>query len=259
MVLFFRFIFGYFLRNCERQADLFGMLLVGSPLPLVSSFEKIAYRSGRIEDLPNWHHYSIRQRIQFLFRSFQDRALIRKHDRKLYGSALAFIAIISVLFLVSFEADKSSLARKLQNEISISSVEREIPLQPENPELQATYGGLLSEKGHYSEAESVLRAGITLAPDNASLLNNLAWLYATAPAPYYNPPEALALAKKAASFSSEPFVLDTLAEAYYVNGRYEDALSAIDMALSQNPQDGKHYLEQREKFEKALKGGVRRS
>ena len=183
MVVFFRFIFGFFLRNCERQADVFGMLLVGSPLPLVSSFEKIAYRSGSIADLPNWHHYSIRQRIQFLYRAFHDRTLIQKHDRKLYGSALAFIAIVSVLLLVSLGADKSTLVKKLQNEIAISSIEREIPRQPENPELLAVYGGLLSINGHYSEAESVLRGGITLAPNNASLLNNLAWLYATAPAP----------------------------------------------------------------------------
>ena len=36
-------------------------------------------------------------------------------------------------------------------------------------------------------------------------------------------------------------------------------LSAIDEALSRNPEDRKHYLEQREKFEKALKGGIQRS
>ena len=73
VVAYFRFVFGFFLRNSERQADLYAMELVGSPFPLVSSFEKIAYRSGRIEDLPNWHHYSIRQRIQFLVNASRDR------------------------------------------------------------------------------------------------------------------------------------------------------------------------------------------
>jgi Zn-dependent protease with chaperone function len=259
MVVYFRFIFGFFLRNSERQADLYAMELIGSPLPLVSSFEKIAYRSGQIHDLPNWHHYSIRQRIQFLFGAFHDSALIRKHERKLYGSAIAFIALVSALFFLSFGADKSTLAKNWRSEIALSSVEREISQQPENAELQAMYGGLLYEGARYSEAESVLRAALALDPDNASVLNNLAWLYATAPVPYHNPPEALKLAVKAASLSPEPFILDTLAEAYYINGRYEDALSAIDEALSKGPQDQSHYMEQREKFEKALKGGLQRS
>ena len=73
MVLYFRFIFGYFLRNSERQADLYAMELVGDPQPLISSLEKIAFRSGRIEDLPSWHHYSIRQRVEFLVEAFQNR------------------------------------------------------------------------------------------------------------------------------------------------------------------------------------------
>ena len=73
MVLYFRFIFGYFLRNSERQADLYAMELMGDPQLLISSLEKIAFRSGRIEDLPSWHHYSIRQRVQFLVEAFQNR------------------------------------------------------------------------------------------------------------------------------------------------------------------------------------------
>jgi Zn-dependent protease with chaperone function len=259
VVLFFRFIFGFFLRNSERQADLYAMELVGSPLPLISSFEKIAYRSGRIENLPNWHHYSIRQRIEFLANASRDRTLVRKHDRKLYWSAFAFIGIVLALFIITLGADKSTFANNLRTQIELSTIEQEISRQPENADLQAVYGGFLYGKGRYSEAESVLRAGLAHAPHNATMLNNLAWLYATSPAPYHNPPEALKLAVRAAALDPEPFILDTLAEAYYVNGRYDDALAAIDDAIAKNPEDPDHYLKQREKFEKALKGGMQRS
>ena len=167
--------------------------------------------------------------------------------------------LICALLLASRGIDKSTFAKNLRSGIELSIIEREVSQKPDDADLQATYGGFLYENGRYSEAESVLRAGLALAPHNATILNNLAWLHATSPAPYHNPPEALKLAVEAASIDPQPFILDTLAEAYYVNGRYEDALDTIDEALSKNPEDLDHYLKQREKFEKALKGGMQRS
>jgi len=59
--------------------------------------------------------------------------------------------------------------------------------------------------------------------------------------------------------SPEPDILDTLAEAYYINGRYADALSTIDEAISKGGPQQSHFLKQREKFEKTLKGEIRSS
>jgi Zn-dependent protease with chaperone function len=257
MILYFRFIFGYFLRNSERQADLYAMELVGDPQPLISSLEKIAFHSGRIEDLPSWHHYSIRQRIEFLAEAFKNRKLIRRHNRKLYGSALIFVAAISGLLFVNWRANEAGLTSDLRSEVQLRILERGISKEPGNVEYLAAYGGLLYEKGRYSEAESVLRAALMHDPENTSVLNNLAWLYATGPSPFRNPQDALNLALKAVALSPAPDILDTLAEAYYINGRYADALSTINEAISGGGPQQSYFLKQKEKFEKALRGEFR--
>jgi Zn-dependent protease with chaperone function len=259
MVLYFRFIFGYFLRNSERQADLYALELVGDPYPLTSSLEKIAFRSGRIEDLPSWHHYGIRQRVDFLVEAFKNRSLIRKHNRKLYGSVLIFTVAIWGLLFVNWKASEAGFVKNLRSEVQLRTLEQRISEEPGNVEFLAAYGGILYEKGRYSEAESVLRAALTHDPKNASVLNNLAWLYATGPSPFRNPREALDLALKAAAINPAPDILDTLAEAYYINGRYADALSTIEDAISQGGPQQSHFLKQKEKFEKALSGKMRSS
>ncbi|MGO9312511.1 MAG: M48 family metalloprotease [Syntrophobacteraceae bacterium] len=259
MVLFFRFIFGYFLRNSERQADLYAMELIGDPQPLISSLEKIAFRSGRIEDLPSWHHFSIRQRVQCLTEASQNRGLVRRQNRKLYGSVLIFVAAISGLIFLNWRANEGGLAGDLRSEVQLRVLEQGISQEPGNTEYLAQYGGLLFEKGRLSEAESVLRAALMNDPENPSVLNNLAWLYATGPSPFRNPKDALDLALKAASLSPEPSILDTLAEAYYINGRYADAVSAINDAISEGGPQQSYFLKQKEKFEKALRGEIRSS
>ncbi|SPF40077.1 Tetratricopeptide TPR_2 repeat protein [Syntrophobacter sp. SbD1] len=259
MVLYFRFIFGFFLRNCERQADLYGMELVGDPRPLISSLEKIAFRSGRIEDLPSWHHFSITQRIQFLVEAFKNRDLIRRHNIKLYGSVLVFIAAISGFLFVNWKANEAGLMKNLHSEVELRVLERAITEDPGNAAFLAEYGGVLYEKGRYSEAESVLRAALMNDPQNASVLNNLAWLYATGPSPFRNPREALDLAIQAADLSPTADILDTLAEAYYINGRYADALATINEAISVGGPQQNHYAEQKKKFQNAVNGKLRSS
>ena len=257
MVFFFRFIFGYFLRNSERQADLYAMELVGDPQPLISSLKKIAFRSGGIEDLPSWHHYSIRQRIECLAEAFKNPGLIRRQNRKLHGSALIFVAAVSALLFVNWWANETGFASDLRSEYELRLLELGISKEPGNVEYLARYGGLLYEKGRYSEAESVLRAALMHDPENTSVLNNLAWLYATGPSPFRNPQEALDLALKAVAMSPTPEVLDTLAEAYYINGHYTDALSTINEAISAGGPQHSYFLKQKEKFEKALRGELR--
>ena len=91
-------------------------------------------------------------------------------------------------------------------------------------------------------------------PENAEVLNNLAWLYATAQdASYRNPHEALKLSRKAAEIDPKPHILDTLAESYFINGDYRAALIAIDTAISQNPPDTAYFEKQRAKFLEHLK------
>jgi tetratricopeptide (TPR) repeat protein len=98
---------------------------------------------------------------------------------------------------------------------------------------------------------------LELAPDDPTLLNNLAWMYATAPPPFANSTAALQLAEEAVRLKPEPFVWDTLAEAYYVNGLYAEAVAAIDQAIRDATDNRAHYLEQKEKFQRAMERGER--
>ncbi|MBW2297129.1 MAG: M48 family metalloprotease [Deltaproteobacteria bacterium] len=67
-LLYFRYVFGYFMRNFERQADIFVFDLLGTAAPLITTLEKIAITSGEPADKPNWHHFSIRERVDYLKR-----------------------------------------------------------------------------------------------------------------------------------------------------------------------------------------------
>ncbi len=257
MVIFLRFIFGYFLRNSERQADLYAMELIGDPQPLVTSLQKIAYYSGRIEDLPSWHHFSIRQRVDFLLEAFHKPELVPRHNRKLYFSALVFAAVISALLLANWRVGKTGFSRELRTGVELHILQRSISKHPGNSEYLWAYGNLLCENGRYAEGESALKAAIARAPENASALNDLAWLYATGPYSFRHPQDALKLALKAALLNPSPSVLDTLAEAFYVNGKYNDAISTIDEAIAQGGPLHNYLLKQKKKFENALTGNMR--
>lgn len=253
LVVYFRYIFGFFLRNSERQADLYALKLIGHPFALISSLQKIALYSGHIEDLPSWHHYSIRQRINFLLAAHEDTGIVRGHHRKLYGVAALFMVIVTSLSIVGSQLKDTKYIQGWRMELEANIIERVIRRDPENAKLYAQYGGILSEMGRYGEAESVLRKALDLSPDDAVVMNNLAWLYATSPPPHFKPEEALDLALQATEIDSNPQHLDTLAEAYYANGKYREALETIQKALLEEPSNRDYFLKQKEKFEEALR------
>jgi len=252
LVLYFRYLFGYFMRTCERQADLFALKTLGDPSPLVLSLQKIAYHSGGIEDLPSWHHYSIRERIRMLLAAAANPDLIAAHDRKLVRSAAVFFLGLGLLIHGAVQFRHSEKAQAWRQDIQLHILEAELKLDEKRPELYMAYSGLLMQRQRYHYARLILEKGLRLAPNHPGIQNNLAWLYATAPAPYRNPQRALELAEKAAAQQPDPYVLDTLAEAYYVNGRYEEALAAIRQAIAQKPDKISYYLEQEKKFRDAL-------
>jgi tetratricopeptide (TPR) repeat protein len=71
-------------------------------------------------------------------------------------------------------------------------------------------------------------------------LNELAWFYATAAdRRYRNPMEALEIAQRAVKLSggNQGFILDTLAEAYYVNHRLAEALTTEKKAIELDPKN----------------------
>jgi membrane associated rhomboid family serine protease len=95
--------------------------------------------------------------------------------------------------------------------------------------------------------------------DDADALNNVAWVYATSRNPAIrNPAAALEYARKAVSLGKDrPNAnhLDTLAEAYYVNGEYEDAVKTEQQAIAVASADSKvNFQSSLRKYQLAMKG-----
>ena len=251
LLVYFRFVFGYFMRNCERQADLYAFSLLGNSRGLVSSLEKIAVHSGHAHDRPSWHHFSIRQRIDYLEKCESDKRWIIRHDRKLRRSiGLFIVGMVSVGYL-GYAINFGKMGRTLNSHFLQTVLNKEIEQNPDNPRLYTMLASLHYENKAYEKAILNYTKAIGLSPFNAEALNNLAWLFATCERQEYRDPQkALLLARQAAALSSEPHVLDTLAESYFVNGFYDEAIATIKEALAKNPKDRIYYENQLRKFVK---------
>ncbi|OEU53569.1 MAG: hypothetical protein BA861_04295 [Desulfobacterales bacterium S3730MH5] len=257
LLIYFRYVFGYFMRNCERQADLYSFVLLGSSRWLVSSLEKIATYSGKSHDRPNWHHFSIRQRIDFLNSCEADRRLIIQHDRKLHRSIIVFIGWLLCIVYVGYAINFGEMGKTLNKHFIQQVLTGELKKNPEDPRLYAMIGTIHYQNKAYVQTIAAYEKSIELAPGNPEVLNNLAWLYATCEqSKYRDPVKALVYARRAAAISREPHILDTLAESYYVNGLHEKAIMTIKQALAVKLEDRNYYGDQLNKFEQAAIHGL---
>ncbi len=102
MWLYFRYIFGFFSRLFERQADLFVFKLKIPPENIISALDHIAIASGNIHHHPSWHHFGIQQRIDYLKKVMETPALIEKHHRKVRIFLTVYFAFLSlgIFFLI---------------------------------------------------------------------------------------------------------------------------------------------------------------
>jgi tetratricopeptide (TPR) repeat protein len=103
------------------------------------------------------------------------------------------------------------------------------------------YRGLCREKaGEYADALKDYTTALSMNPKDANIHNNLAWLYATAnDEKVKDNIKALEHAVKAAEISNEgnADILDTLAMAYFVNGKVKEAIEAEQKALKLEPEN----------------------
>lgn len=146
-----------------------------------------------------------------------------------------------------------SFHMKSNLEQAAEAYRRSIEVDPTNPDPYVNLCGIYSDRGDGERLIQTCEAGLKVAPNNAGLLNNLAWFYATAKqAGFRNPAKALDYAQKAVSPSGErePGILDTLAEAYYVNQNYEKAIETETKALALRPND-KSLQDSLEKYKSA--------
>lgn len=117
------------------------------------------------------------------------------------------------------------------------------------------YRGLCRMKGgEYKEALSDYKRVLQLKPKDAGIHNNLAWLYATAnDEKFQDKGKALEHARKAAELSKErnAEILDTLAHAYFINGKLKEAVEAERKALKLKP-GNQEFKERLEEYQRVL-------
>jgi Zn-dependent protease with chaperone function len=246
IILYFRFVMGFFMRQFERQADLYSAKVMGSPRYTVSSLEKIALLSGKIRDLPSWHHFGIRERVECLWRTVKDPGLFKKHNRFVIISFCIYLfCMLALGYLFNFSQTKQNLTYAMYEEV----LHQQIIKDPNQIPLYRDLATIYHERGKYKKAIETYEKIIGMDGEEPVALNNLAWLLVTVPDEQLREPaRALALAKKAVALDRSAIYLDTLAEAYYANGFTKEALKAIDEAIAVARVNRAYYLKQRKKF-----------
>ncbi len=248
-LIYFRYIFGYFMRNFERQADGYVYTLFNTAGPLISTFEKITLTSGQSPDKPNWHHFSIAERVRFLINSEADRRWIRRHDRKVRRSIALYLVGLALTAAIGYSLNFGETGRRLNATLFEKVIRREIQEQPASPDLYGLLGDLYYSRNQYAEAARAYEDAIRLGGKGPEIFNNLAWLYATSEDPSLRSPRrALELAQRASALSSASHILDTLAESYYINGRFDDAVRAGERAYAAATEDRGYFEDQLRKF-----------
>ena len=198
LILYLRFVMGWFMRHFERQADLFAIGINGSAAPLISALEKIARISGQIRNAPSWHHFSVAQRVEALWRAQQDSGLIAAQARLIKKGLAIYGACLVALIGLGLSLDNADLQDGLQRRISVRLVDRELRSDPHNYALLLNLGILRMESGQEEEGLKTLGAALLLAPQNPEVMNTLAWFLVTAKDEgLRRPREALILAEKA--------------------------------------------------------------
>jgi len=247
MLVYFRYIFGFFMRNFERQADLHVFKALGDHKPLISSLEKIGWLSGNIRDQPSWHHFGIAQRVDFLEKCSINPRLAVLHDRKVYASLLLFVVLLAgsagLLWKMPMEPDMEANAKFV--EAVLLQRARQEPHKGVWPRL---IGDLKQELDRDAEAVAAYEKALALEPLDPETLNNFAWLLVIShDQQVLDAKKGLTLAMTAASRRpAAGYILDTLAAAYWANDRIDDALDAEREAMARDPVNRAFYRRQME-------------
>ncbi|GAB6192017.1 M48 family metallopeptidase [Desulfocastanea catecholica] len=249
MLLYFRVVFGYFIRNFERQADLFSLQSIGNGQALVSAFEKIAALSGNIRDQPNWHHFGIGERIDCLEQAEREPEQIERHNRKVRYSLFAYMAILLATIVLVRQIPTEALAQRYQENFAEAVLLHKVKQEPERALWQRLIGDLMLTRKMEEKALAAYEKAYSLEPVNPEIMNNLAWLLLTSEdLSLRDPMQALTLARAAATLEPKGHVLDTLATAYWANGLAAEAVQTEKQAIAADPAQRRFYLAQINKF-----------
>jgi len=124
---------------------------------------------------------------------------------------------------------------------------------PRSADGHRALADLCAEQKLYREAIGHYQAALRLQPDDAVVHNNLAWLLATSEDQQLrNPRGALEHAQRAVTLTEwkEATFIDTLAEALYANGKFDEAVKVQTEALKLEP-DNREFQEHMARYRKA--------
>lgn len=253
LLLYFRFIFGYFMRNFERQADIYCFECGVDPNWLIGSFTKLAGYIGDDGKKANWHHYNIPQRIGFLRRCIEDQGAVNQHHKKVRKRLSALFVSLAGIVGISFLSPVLPLPglQEKINQVNEMRVLEAINKEPQNYLLFAYLGELSYQMEKWEQAQKAYERSLFLNDRQPSILNNLAWLYLTCPEKRIRDHQrALKLAIAAEQLETTPEVLDTLAEAYFQNSMYDKAYESAKLALALTKENLSHFKAQYKKMKK---------
>jgi Zn-dependent protease with chaperone function len=250
MFVYFRYIMGFFMRNFERQADGYSARTMGTPEPTISALEKIAFLSGKSRDIPSWHHFSIRERVEYLRKTAEEPGLIKQHNKFVVTSFVTFLVFtIGLGYLLNF----SPIKQDINNRLVKNLINRELTKDPKNILLLENLAFIYREMGRFEDEIDTYERLLSIDNSQPVALNNLAWLLVTTPEESMREPvRGLELAKRAVELQRIPTFLDTLAEAYFVNGFKQKAIESIKEAILLEKGDKTYFKNQLEKFSKGL-------
>jgi Flp pilus assembly protein TadD len=140
-----------------------------------------------------------------------------------------------------------ALAASGRDEEALVEAHRQAERHPDDARAQAELADLASARGDTEAAERAYRMALMHSPEDARLINNLAWALRSAPS---RRPEALDLARRAVKLDPRmPAAWDTLAELLFLTGDAHGALAANDRALALSPADRAQYEAHRRRYE----------
>lgn len=128
---------------------------------------------------------------------------------------------------------------------AVDAYERILEIAPAHLQTKHMLSHIYINAKQYRKAEAMFNDLVKEDPENFTVWNNLAWLYATAEDPSIrNGKKAVRYAQEAMTLAPTDYhIWSTLSEAYYVSGDYEKAYRAIRHMASLAALHGKGITE----------------
>jgi STE24 endopeptidase len=102
LALYFRFVFGFFSRLFERQADLAVFDFGIPPEHMINALDHIGVATGNTHSQPSWHHDSLESRINFLRDAIKNPELVQEHHRTVKNWLIVYFILLALGSIVVF-------------------------------------------------------------------------------------------------------------------------------------------------------------